>query len=142
MNEGVHQWCQRVEKHLWGEQVNLSTRKTVNGPVLCLPSIMHILTIVGLQYPFFVVLSPVWGAKCYLGILSSISDSCQSSVKKWMSSNEVDLPKDRVPDLAAGTSTVCSYAPWDSKQGRSQTPMEWSQVTGMKQSWICCSAVS
>ena len=66
----------------------------------------------------------------------------QPSVKKWMSSNEVDLPKGSVPDMAAGTSAMCSRSPWGSKQGRSQTPLEWSQVTGMKQSWICCSAVS
>lgn len=48
VNEGVNQWYQSIEKHLWGEQGNLSTRKTVNGPVLCSPNIMRMLTVVGL----------------------------------------------------------------------------------------------
>lgn len=71
---------------------------------------MHILTVVGLQYPV-VVLSPVWGAKCYLGILSSVPDSCQSTVKSWVSSNEVDLQKDGLPEVSAGTSAMCSWKP-------------------------------
>lgn len=33
----------------------------------------------------------------------------------------------------------CSQSPWENTQGRSCIPTEWSQVTGMKQSWICCS---
>lgn len=65
----------------------------------------------------------------------------QSSVK-WMSSNSVDLPKYSVPSMAVGTSAVCCCCLWGSKEGRSQTPTELSQVTGMKQSWTCRRAVS
>lgn len=62
-----------------------------------------------------------------------------SAASQTVPSDGADLAKDSVHHTAAGISARCSPSPWESKQGRSLIPMEWSQVTGMKQSWICCS---
>lgn len=76
----------------------------------------------------------ICAAKCYLGILSSISDLRE----------EVDVTKrdgpyeEQRPQLGCRTSAMCSSPAWDSKQGKSQTPTEWSQGAGTRQGSLQC----
>lgn len=75
--------------------MNLSTRKGVNGPVLFSPSIRHFLTVLALWHSAFVVLVQACGAKCCLGIFSSISDSPQ----RWSRPCKGQCPSHACRDL-------------------------------------------
>lgn len=110
--------------------MNLSTRKGVNGPVFFSPSIRHFLT------------GWVYGTQILLFCFKPVEPNAAlgfSAASQTVPSDGADLAKDSVHHTAAGISARCSPSPWESKQGRSLIPMEWSQVTGIKQSWICCS---
>lgn len=116
-------------KHLWSEQMNLCTGRAVTGPALCSPNIWHFLTLLALWHPDFIALFQVCGAKCYLGIFSSISDSPQ----QW------SRPCRRLCPLH-GCRDLFHVLPESLREHIriSPIPMEWSQVTGLRQSWICC----
>lgn len=104
MSEGGHQWCQRLEKHLWGEQVNLH-KEDSEWPSVLLPQHKACIDCCGSLVRSFCCSVSSLGSQM-LPWDSQQQHLRQSSVKKWMSSNGVDFPKGSVPDVAAGTSAV------------------------------------
>lgn len=87
----------------------------------------------------FVVLLLICAASCYLGVLSSISDSCQSSGKRWMLPTGMDLMKNSVPSSAAGLLPRAHLLLGAVNRAKARLPRSGARLRG--QSRVFCSAV-